>query len=311
MEQQIVSVAKAGVLCALPARTCILAAANPSGGHYDKSKTVSENLKLNPALLSRFDLVFILLDRADAHLDHLLTAHIQALHSNYRGPTASTARSFAATQTTSPHSSAFLHANTPDADVDVNLPLLERLRLGADENFAPIPHDLMQKYIGYARKNCYPVLSDGAASELRAFYMELRMTRSGVDSIPVTTRQLEALIRLTQARARLDLCPEANAQHARDVLSIIRYSMVDVMSVDAGTISMRRNINGAGMSQATQAKKFLQALQIRGKVVLTTDELKEVATGIGLQTNILNLIDALNVQGFLLKKGSGMYKFVT
>lgn len=309
MEQQIVSVAKAGVLCALPARTCILAAANPSGGHYDKSKTVSENLKLNPALLSRFDLVFILLDRADAHLDHLLTAHIQALHSNNRGPVESPVRSFAPTQTISPHiSSAFLHANEPN--VDVNLPLLERLRLGADENFTPIPHDLMQKYIGYARKNSYPVLSDGAANELKAFYLEMRATRPGVDSIPVTTRQLEALIRLTQARARLDLCPEANVQHARDVLSIIRYSMVDVMSVDGVTISMRRNVNGAGMSQATQAKKFLQALQIRGKMVLTTDELKEVATGIGLQTNVLNLIDALNVQGFLLKKGSGMYKFV-
>lgn len=65
MEQQTVSVAKAGVLCTLPARTCILAAANPSGGHYDKSKTVAENLKISPALLSRFDLVFILLDRPD------------------------------------------------------------------------------------------------------------------------------------------------------------------------------------------------------------------------------------------------------
>lgn len=311
MEQQIVSVAKAGVLCALPARTCILAAANPSGGHYDKSKTVSENLKLNPALLSRFDLVFILLDRADVHLDHLLTAHIQALHCN-RGPIVSPVRSFPATQGTSPQiSSAFLCASQPNAAVDVNLPLLERLQLGTDELFTPIPHDIMQKYIGFARKNCYPVLSDAAAAELKAFYLELRATRLGIDSIPATTRQLEALIRLTQARARLDLCAEANVQHARDVLSIIRYSMVDVMSVDGATISMRRNINGAGMSQATQAKKFLQALQIRGKMVLTVDELKEVATGIGVQTNVMNLIDALNVQGFLLKKGNGIYKFVT
>ena len=54
MEQQRISVAKAGIVCSLPARTSILAAANPVGGHYNKAKTVSENLKLNPALLSRF-----------------------------------------------------------------------------------------------------------------------------------------------------------------------------------------------------------------------------------------------------------------
>jgi DNA helicase MCM8 len=63
MEQQSVSVAKAGVVCSLPARTSVLAAANPVGGHYNRAKTVSENLKMGSALLSRFDLVFILLDQ--------------------------------------------------------------------------------------------------------------------------------------------------------------------------------------------------------------------------------------------------------
>uniref|UniRef100_A0A182SP55 DNA helicase MCM8 n=1 Tax=Anopheles maculatus TaxID=74869 RepID=A0A182SP55_9DIPT len=77
MEQRSVSVAKAGVICTVPARTTVLAAANPAGGHYNKAKTVSENLKLHPALLSRFDLVFILLDRSNERTDNLLTAHIQ------------------------------------------------------------------------------------------------------------------------------------------------------------------------------------------------------------------------------------------
>ena len=65
MEQQSISIAKAGILCTLPARTSILAAANPVGGHYDRAKSVSENIKLGPALLSRFDLVFLLLDKPD------------------------------------------------------------------------------------------------------------------------------------------------------------------------------------------------------------------------------------------------------
>eukprot|EP00967_Tisochrysis_lutea_P076232 scaffold103052_cov29-Tisochrysis_lutea.AAC.3 len=63
MEQQSISVAKAGIVCSLSARTAILAAANPVGGHYNQAKTVAENLKLPPNLLSRFDLLFVLLDR--------------------------------------------------------------------------------------------------------------------------------------------------------------------------------------------------------------------------------------------------------
>ena len=70
------------VLFSLPARTSIIAAANPAGGHYNKAKTVSENLKMNSALLSRFDLVFILLDKPDEEMDNLLSEHVMALHSD-------------------------------------------------------------------------------------------------------------------------------------------------------------------------------------------------------------------------------------
>lgn len=310
MEQQVVSVAKAGILCALPARTCILAAANPTGGHYDRSRTVAENLKMNPALLSRFDLVFILLDRADAYLDNLLTSHIQSLQTNRR-PIASTSRLITATQAPPRAFSYTAKTGTPIAAIDNSLPLFERLRLESNEQINPVPHVIMQKYIGYARKNCFPTLSAEATAELKAFYMELRATRSGIDSIPVTTRQLEALIRLTQARARLDLCNLATVEHAQDVLAILRFSMVDVMSTEQNTLSMRRNINGAGMSQATQAKKFLQALQISGKALLSSDDMKIIASTIGVQANLTNLIDALNVQGFLIKRGHNLYKFNT
>lgn len=65
MEQQSISIAKASVVCSLPARTSVLAAANPVGGHYNRAKTVAENLRMGQALLSRFDLVFILLDNPD------------------------------------------------------------------------------------------------------------------------------------------------------------------------------------------------------------------------------------------------------
>ena len=62
-------------MCSLSARTAVLAAANPVGGHYSNAKTTAENLKLPPNILSRFDLIFVLLDRPNVHMDELLSAH--------------------------------------------------------------------------------------------------------------------------------------------------------------------------------------------------------------------------------------------
>uniref|UniRef100_A0A3Q4GQ73 DNA helicase n=1 Tax=Neolamprologus brichardi TaxID=32507 RepID=A0A3Q4GQ73_NEOBR len=86
MEQQSVSLAKAGIVSSLPARTSVVAAANPVGGHYNRGKTVSENLKMGSALLSRFDVVFLLLDIPDESHDRQLSEHVMANRSG-RGRT--------------------------------------------------------------------------------------------------------------------------------------------------------------------------------------------------------------------------------
>jgi DNA helicase MCM8 len=92
MEQQSISIAKAGIVCSLPARTTIIAAANPQAGHYNKAKTILQNLKLNPALLSRFDLIFILIDKPDEIKDQLLSEHVIHMHNGGRKKTAATTK---------------------------------------------------------------------------------------------------------------------------------------------------------------------------------------------------------------------------
>lgn len=82
MEQQSISIAKAGVVCTLPTRPTILVAANPARGHYDKGKTVAENLKIGSPMLSRFDLIFVLVDRPDEILDKRLSRHILTAHTS-------------------------------------------------------------------------------------------------------------------------------------------------------------------------------------------------------------------------------------
>ena len=81
MEQQEVTIAKGGICATLPARTTVLAAANPAGGHFDRSKTLAENLKMSAAMLSRFDLSFLLSDRPDQAWDQHLSEHVIAAHS--------------------------------------------------------------------------------------------------------------------------------------------------------------------------------------------------------------------------------------
>lgn len=83
MEQQTISVAKAGIICTLNARTSILAAANPVNSRYDPSLSVMENLQLPPTLLSRFDLIYLILDRPSKETDRALATHLISLYTEH------------------------------------------------------------------------------------------------------------------------------------------------------------------------------------------------------------------------------------
>ncbi len=86
MEQQSISIAKAGITCSLNARTSILAAANPAYGRYNPARTPSENINLPAALLSRFDLLFLLLDKPNWEHDMALGRHIAHVHTHSAAP---------------------------------------------------------------------------------------------------------------------------------------------------------------------------------------------------------------------------------
>uniref|UniRef100_A0A8C4DW05 DNA helicase MCM8 n=1 Tax=Dicentrarchus labrax TaxID=13489 RepID=A0A8C4DW05_DICLA len=186
MEQQSVSLAKAGIVSSLPARTSVLAAANPVGGHYNRSKTVSENLKMGSPLLSRFDVIFLLLDIPDESHDRRLSEHVMANRAG-RGKTSSAI----VTRTNSESETSILLQHS-------DMPLSERLQVPAGETVDPIPACLLRKYISYARQYVQPSISPEAAQTIQDFYLSLRSQAHTADSTPITTRQLESLIRLTE-----------------------------------------------------------------------------------------------------------------
>ncbi|CAH8509509.1 unnamed protein product [Schistosoma turkestanicum] len=178
MEQQSVSVARGGLVANLPARAAVLAAANPVNGHYDITRRLDENLRIPPALLSRFDLIFVLLDHPDEIADRLLSEHVTAIHTGKWKPT-----SFMCSQTINQkppppshndddddHQPMNInHTTTPTATTDedvgsvviaqefnANIPLNQRLELNVGEKIDYIPPVLLRKYIMYARKYVMP-----------------------------------------------------------------------------------------------------------------------------------------------------------
>lgn len=201
MEQQCVSIAKAGIVCSLPARTSVIAAANPVGGHYVTQKSILENLKMDAALLSRFDLVFLLLDTPNQDHDRMLSEHILAVFNNSER---SEKRAFACNLAESEHA-----------------PLKKRLCELAVEESSLFPPSILRSYIANLRSTLFPRMTREAADEIKRYYLKIRKSTRGQDTIPITIRQLESLVRLSRARARMTGESFITLEHAQDTIELM------------------------------------------------------------------------------------------
>jgi DNA helicase MCM8 len=171
MEQQQVSIAKAGVVASLPARCSVIAAANPKHGSYDMSRSVAENLNMAKPILSRFDLVFILRDRVDKVHDRLVSSNIMKLYggkdlgsANLQTPAVKTVEK------------RKMSTDIPSRSQESNdrLSISERLAWVSDFQKSPLPADLVRDYIAYSREHCRPQMTHEAAVVLKEYFMELR-----------------------------------------------------------------------------------------------------------------------------------------
>lgn len=198
MEQQTISIAKAGITTMLRSRTSVLAAANPPSGRYDDMKSASENIDLQSTILSRFDLIFIVKDERSVVKDQMIARHVLEVH-----------RSAGAA-----------------GEVDE----VEERR---EEEF-------LKRYIEYCRTNCSPRLSDSASRLLASEYVDLRTEAkraasaasedgSDIPAIPITVRQLEAMVRLSESLAKMSLQTVATEAHVRQALELFRTSTMDAI----------------------------------------------------------------------------------
>ncbi|EGG05607.1 uncharacterized protein MELLADRAFT_48743 [Melampsora larici-populina 98AG31] len=184
MEQQTVSIAKAGIITTLNARTSILAAANPVGSKYNLAWPITKNIDLPPTLISRFDLLYLVLDKIDEISDRRLAKHLVGLYLEDRPPT------------------------------------------GGDDI---LPVQTLTSYISFARNRIHPVLTEDACSSLVRAYISMR--KAGEDSrtserrITATTRQLESMIRLSEAHARMRFSETVELQDVDEASRLIREAL--------------------------------------------------------------------------------------
>src|SRR5438309_2004074 len=196
MEQQRISVAKAGITAVLQARCAVLAAANPKFGRFDEHKYISEQIDLPPALLSRFDIIFSMIDRPQADRDRALAEQI------LKGHRVGEIRRRREAGLSSEETQALEEPYTP--------------------HFNP---DFLRKYVAYA-KRLFPVMTEEAMGIIERKYLEIRKTGEAAgSSVPITPRQLEAIIRLSEAGARLRLSESVTADDAERAVRITEYWM--------------------------------------------------------------------------------------
>mmetsp|Transcript_211 Transcript_211/g.469 ORF Transcript_211/g.469 Transcript_211/m.469 type:complete len:795 (-) Transcript_211:924-3308(-) len=227
MEQQTVTIAKAGIHASLNARCSVLAAANPVFGQYDRTRRIQENIGLPDSLLSRFDLLFVVLDQMDPVTDRMIANHVILGH-RYRSDRGGAG-----------HDSDY---DDEDEDSDDDMDdgdkvhsIWQRNRHDSPEGeFSEndphsndiLQHDFLRKYLHFAKTRMRPELTEGARDFIANRYAEMRC-RQDERTLPVTARTLETVIRLAtaHAKARLSNTVEASpdCETAMDVLSFALY----------------------------------------------------------------------------------------
>ncbi|GAA5930534.1 hypothetical protein JCM1841_003160 [Sporobolomyces salmonicolor] len=172
MEQQSISISKAGIVTTLQARCAIVAAANPIRGRYNPTIPFSQNVELTEPILSRFDILCVVKDEADPSVDEMLANFVVGSH----------LRS---------------HPNFDAEKDEVNANGL------LDDDL--IPQDLLRKYIQYARDRVKPQLHMMDQEKIARLYAELRSASKSTGSYPITVRHLESMIRMAESSAKMHL----------------------------------------------------------------------------------------------------------
>lgn len=265
MEQQTVTISKANVQATLRSETSVLAAANPKFGRFDPYQSITKQINIDPALLNRFDLIFILRDLPERGKDEAIASHV----------------------------------------------LLERRDF---ENIkVPVDSLFLRKYVAYSKQHTFPVLTDQAIDEIKTFYVELRnqpvISEDLVKPIPITARQLEALIRLAESNARIRLNKKVTREDAKKAINLLKYCLMGVgFDYETKQLDIDKISTGVTASQRSKIiiiKEAIIRLESRLGKLIAIEELEKELEGKIDKEAIEDVIDKLAMAGDVFKPKRG------
>ncbi len=273
MEQHTVSIAKAGIVATLNARTGVFAAANPKYGRYEINRTFNENVNLSAPILSRFDLIFTLRDEPEEDNDSVIASHILNLHR--------------------------FHGN-------------------AATNKPPMQEDELKKYIAYAKKNYHPVLSEEAVELIENYYVSMRSAygKSSADGkqgdrVTITARQLEGIIRLSEARARAALRSVVTKMDAQKAIDLVKFSLSQIaIDPETGAQDIDALYSGSTGTKRNKLNKLLSLIDFLYKQnngPFKEEELINEAEREGLAKDyVIGVLTSMRRDGTLYEPRPGM-----
>ena len=266
LEQQTVTISKANVQATLSAETSVLAAGNPKYGRFEPSQSVTQQIDLPPALINRFDLIFILRDLPNVTQDDAIATHVLNMHKKQD-----------------------------------QKPAIER--------------DLFRKYIAYAKQKCEPQLTDEAVEVIKNFYVKLRNMQATGDGqgIPISARQLQGLVRLSEAHAKSRLNDTVDKEDAEVAIRLTNYYLMQVgYDPETKTFDIDRFTSKTSSSQRNKIvllKETIKSLEAEhGKLVpidILKEELKDVS-----ETDFDETLNQLKKSGDVFQPKSGFVQLI-
>ncbi|MCA9486584.1 minichromosome maintenance protein MCM [Candidatus Woesearchaeota archaeon] len=267
LEQQTISIAKANIRATLRCETTVLGAANPKFGRFDPYGDIAKQINFPPALISRFDLIFVLRDNADKKKDSLIADHILQTHRD------------------------------------------------KSKTITEITPDFLKKYIAYA-KRLKPVLSLEAIERIKNFYVSIRNAAAendeGKGSVPITARQLEAIVRLSEAYAKIKLNTVVTEEYAQKAIDMMMYCL-EKIGVDpkTGAMDIDRLTTGVTASTRNMYRNVLEIIEkletqvseITLELILAEAEKMKIG-----KIDVNKVLDKLKNEGLIFEPRKNVFK---
>lgn len=291
MEQQTVSIAKAGIQATLQSRCSVLGAANPKQGRFRIGQPKHEQINLPPPLRSRFDLIFTITDEPKVNEDRRLANAVLERH--WIGEL---------------KMSESIGDTRLQTIIESGEDLLEKVK----PHFDP---EILRKYVAYAKRECFPVLTDEARQEIMEFYVNLRADNATFGSetggsVALTARQLEALVRMAEASARIRLSNNVSKQDARMAIELMRFSLKDVAMTESGTYDIDGVLGGGFKSQKDKMYEIVRIIKDNKKEEgrITKKDLVTRAAEINIDEHELEgYLKKLQDEGAIFEPRTGEY----